>query len=293
MFIGWGYTVNDLTGQEIDGYQLEERLGQRAHSTVYRARKLSNNRLVIFKILTADAQNPEFMGRFMREMNLMEEFDHPNIAPILAWGIAVGDLPYLIRDFIPGQSLREIIDSRRLSPQAVGKYLKPITSALGYIHDKDITHRDVTPNNLIVAEDEQVYLTDFGFGKHIGADTSFTGSNVVVGTPEYASPEAVDRQPLDQRSDLYNLAVVTYEMLLGRLPFQNKQSTIMIALAHAKQPPPEPRSIHPDFPLPLQAFLLKGLAKNPDDRYQWARDYLAGYEAALAELSEDERQRTY
>jgi serine/threonine-protein kinase len=285
--------MNDLTGQEIDGYQLEVRLGQRGNSMVYRARKLSNNRLVIFKILAVDAQKPEFMGRFMREMSLMEELDHPNIVPILAWGIAVGDLPYLIRDFIPGHSLREIINSRPISPQEAGEYLKPITDALGYIHDKGITHRDVTPNNLIVGEDRQVYLTDFAFGKHIGADTSFTGSNIVVGTPEYVSPEAVDRQPLDQRSDLYNLAVVTYEMLLGRLPFHNKASVILLALAHAKEPPPEPRSINPDFPLPLQAFLLKGLAKNPDDRYQWARDYLAGYQAALAELSEDERRRTY
>jgi serine/threonine-protein kinase len=182
---------------------------------------------------------------------------------------------------------------RTFNPLTAWQIIRPITDALGYGHDYQVLHRDLKSGNILIEPSGQgnhPYLTDFGLGKRLGFDATLTAMGVAVGTPEYMAPEVAMGAQADHRSDLYSFGVLMYEMLLGQLPFQEKNQQ-MTALAHVDKPVPTPRSLHPLFPPSLEAVLMQTLCKNPDDRFQSAEELRQAYYEAVKTLPEG-AQRT-
>lgn len=287
----------NLEGLEVAGYVLREQLSQGKLADIYRAQD-ERGREYAFKIMRqSEGDNTEFVQRFMREMRILEELQDPHIVPIDEWGITEDERVYLIMPYIGGlETVGQLLQSRHFSPLAAWRIIQPICETLTHIHSENILHRDIQPSNIFVratAQGLKVYLGGFGFSKQIGVDPSMTKMGSHVGTAGYISPEAVRGEPIDHRADLYSLAVVIYEMLLGFHPIQSGTTDLSRIVAHASQPPIAPRDVHPDFPLPLQDFLLRGLAKQPAERYQSAEEMADVYEAALGALSEAELHQEY
>jgi serine/threonine-protein kinase len=216
---------------------------------------------------------------------------------LLDYGESEG-LRYFVMPLINGFSLSDLMIKRALTPMAVRNLIAPVCEALTFAHGRGIVHRDIKPGNVMIEPHEggstQVYLMDFGLGKRIGSEVSInpTASNMTLGTPHYMAPEQVLGGPIDHRADLYSLAVMMYQMLLGRLPFVHENVQI-VALRHVEAAPPPPRSLNPKFPKPIQSVLLRGLAKNPDERYRSATEFHHAYYDALKGLSEAERKAVY
>lgn len=291
--------MSNLVGTEIEDYVIEELLDDGGTGIVYRAKKPRSGKSVTIKIVAADKVGDQHvLERYMREMRLMEEVSHPNIKRIINWGITADERPYIISDYIEGSTLSAQLKKTPFSPLTAWYILKPLTDVLQYLHEQDIIHRNLKPRKILLEDGTgKIYLNDFGTSKQVGVDQtlfSSLASLAPVSSPEYMAPEMVHSKAIiDGRADLYSLAVVTYEMLLGRLPFLLSKSYIQVALDHTKTPPPPPRSLNPEFPEGLEAVILKGLAKKPDDRYPTAFEYAEAYYAALTALSETEQNAIY
>jgi serine/threonine protein kinase len=286
-----------LEGQTLNGYKLEKLIGGGAMGAIFRA---SNPRFPIplaVKVLSLYEDDEDSQAhRFQREARLLKALNHTNIVPIIDYGEA-NELRYFVMPLINGPTLEALMPRREFSPQAARLVLTPLTSALGYAHEKGIIHRDIKPGNIMLESREggapHVYLMDFGLGKRLLGDQSLqTESNITLGTPQYMAPEQVLGTKVDQRTDLYSLVVVLYQLLLGKLPFEHVNPQI-IALRHVETPPPAPRTLNPKFPKGLQNVLLRALAKNPDERYQSAGDLNDAFTEALRGMSEAERKAIY
>jgi serine/threonine-protein kinase len=290
--------VDDVIGREIEGYIVEDLLDDGGTGVVYRGKKPRGLKTVIIKLgPRAQAENEQMLERYMREMRLMDEISHPNILPIMNWGITEDERPYIIREFIEGQTLHGRLKAAPMTPQEAWAVLQPLSDVLSYLHKQDILHRNIKPKKILLADDGHLYLNDFGFGKQLGVDHTVginPGTISPVQDPEYMAPEFVTHSnSVDPRSDLYSLGITLYEMLLGRVPFPGGRSAMQIVMEQAGTPPPEPRQLNPDFPLALQFVLLKALEKQQADRYQSAEEMAKAYKNALRMLPEGHAERDY
>ncbi len=276
-----------MTQQSLGGYVLRQRLGAGAMGAVYAATPENDPwRQVALKVLHPEiAAREALRARFEREMRLLAALDHPAIIPLLDFGEADGRL-FLVMPFIDGETLGRVMRRRAFSLNAAWNVLRPAMDALAYGHEQGIVHRDVKPDNLLLAEGDdglRIYLMDYGLGKQPGADYTLTETGISLGTPQYISPEAALGQHPDARADLYSLAVTTYEVMLGRLPFDYGDAS-RDALAHVDEAPPHPASLHPDFPDTVAEVLLHGLAKAPADRPASVAAFGSALYRALREL---------
>jgi serine/threonine-protein kinase len=234
-------------------------------------------------------------ARFFREIALLQAVQHQNIVPILDFGHQ-GDKLYLVMPLFEDQTLNDLLGKKQFSPLDAWGFIEPICNALTEGHRQGIIHRDLKPENVLVEDKGQgVYhyvLLDFGLAKRPGIDMDITLPGTKLGTPEYIAPENVLDEGIDVRSDIYSLAVMVYELLLGILPFEMDRPT-MVAMAHAKMPPPIPTSMKADFPLELEAFLLKNLAKDKAKRHQSMTEFAQAYHQTVMSLTETQQKSCY
>lgn len=236
---------------------------------VYLGRQAALGRLVAIKqILGAWDGDPEMLARFQREARALARLNHPNIVGIFDMAGSGSDL-FMVMEFVNGPTLRQLIDRSGLTrPQAL-KVIGDVAAGLEYAGKQGVIHRDLKPGNVFVTVNGLAKLGDFGLARMLSDQAAFqTQVGTVLGTPAYMSPEqARGVHDLDARTDVYSLAVMSYELLLKRLPFPSIPGNPMASLeAHISTPPPPPTSLDPGFPRKVEEVLLQGLAKEPRQR---------------------------
>jgi serine/threonine-protein kinase len=262
---------DQIIGELFDGrYQIIRKLGAGGMADVYLAEDQELGRRVAIKILNdRHANDEQFVERFRREAKNAAALSHPNIVSIYDRGEAEGTY-YIAMEYLDGRSLKELILSRGDAPIAVVvEYARQILAALRFAHRHGIVHRDIKPHNVLVDGEGRVKVTDFGIARAGASQMTEAGS--IVGTAQYLSPEQARGADVDQRSDLYSLGVVMYEMLTGTVPFGG-DTPVEIAMKHLSQTPALPSTKRADVPRELDMVVTRSLAKNPDDRYQNAEE---------------------
>jgi serine/threonine-protein kinase len=260
-----------LIGTLFDGrYQVVRKLGAGGMANVYLAEDQELGRRVAIKILNdRHANDEQFVERFRREAKNAAALSHPNIVSIYDRGEAEGTY-YIAMEYLDGRSLKELIISRGPAPLNVAiEYVRQILSALRFAHRHGIVHRDIKPHNVLVDAEGRVKVTDFGIAR--AGTSQMTEAGSIVGTAQYLSPEQARGTGVDQRSDLYSLGIVLYELVTGTLPF-NGDTPVEIAMKHLSQTPELPSSIRPELPRELDLVVTRALAKDPDERYQSAEE---------------------
>ena len=269
-----------LIGTLFDGrYQVVRKLGAGGMANVYLAEDQELGRPVAIKILNdRHAGDEQFVERFRREAKNAAALSHPNIVSIYDRGEAEGTY-YIAMEYLDGRSLKELIVQRGPAPITVSvEYARQILSALRFAHRHGIVHRDIKPHNVLVDAEGRVKVTDFGIAR--AGVSQMTEAGSIVGTAQYLSPEQARGTDVDQRSDLYSLGIVLYELLTGTLPF-NGDTPVEIAMKHLSTIPEAPSAKRPDVPRDLDLIVTRALAKDPDDRYQSAEEMNADLERFL------------
>lgn len=284
-----------LIGQTIDGFTIGAPIATGGMGRIYQVRRAHDRQHYAIKILLPEfAQDESFRTRFWREAELMVALRHPHIVPVLTFGEWESYL-YIVMKLVRGPSLERILHHRTFNPLTAWQIVRPVTAALGFGHEHHVLHRDLKTANILIEPSGQgnhVYLTDFGLGKRPGTDKTLTAMGISVGTPEYMAPEVAMGKPADQRADIYSMGIMIYELLLGRIPFEDK-SPQMLALAHVDKPVPRPRVVAPGFPREMESVLLRVLAKEPDDRFVSAQDLQEAYYDAVRSMSNTARRTCY
>lgn len=271
-----------LIGKRISGrYKLLEMIGGGGMSNVYLAHDMILDRDVAIKVLRYDFNNEEELRRrFQREALSATSLTHPNIVSIYDVG-EDDDIHYIVMEYVKGETLKQYIQSNApISPLKSVTIMKQLTSAIANAHNNHIIHRDIKPQNILLDEEGKVKITDFGIAMALSA-TSYTQTNSVLGTVHYLSPEQARGGTATNRTDVYALGIVLFELLTGQLPFSG-ESAISIALKHLQTETPSIRAIIPSIPQSLENVVLKATAKNPDDRYQSAEEMEADLATALS-----------
>jgi tRNA A-37 threonylcarbamoyl transferase component Bud32 len=274
-------TLDRLKASLADRYRIERELGQGGMATVYLAEDLRHSRKVAIKVLREDLAASLGSGRFLREIQIAAQLQHPNILPLLDSGESDGFL-YYVMPFVPGQSLRErLAREGELPVHEAVRLLVEVTDALAHSHQMGVVHRDIKPDNVMMSG-RHALVTDFGVAKAISEATgrnTITTLGVAVGTPAYMSPEQASADPhIDHRSDIYAVGVMAYEMLTGRPPFVGATPQQVLA-AHVTEAPDSVSKRRPAIPQALEQIVMRCLAKRPADRYQTAEELLHLLEA--------------
>ncbi len=276
-----------MIGETLGRYQIIEHLGHGGMAEVYKAYQPNLDRYVAVKVLHPFLATEEnFLTRFEREAKAVAALRHPNIIQVYDFEYdAERRCYYMVMEFIDGPSLKvrlQELEARgeRMPLEEAVRIVVAVGEALDYAHRRGMVHRDVKPANIMFTSDNQVILTDFGIAKIVNV-TGLTASGAMVGTPAYISPEQGMGEAGDERSDIYSLGVVFYQLLTGKLPF-DADTPMGIVLKHINEPLPSPRSLRPDLPPGLEQVLLRALAKDPDRRYQTAAHFVADLRRVLA-----------
>jgi ABC-type sugar transport system substrate-binding protein/tRNA A-37 threonylcarbamoyl transferase component Bud32 len=262
-----------LIGKNIGGFLIEERLGQGAMATVYKAFESSISRYVAMKIIKLDeSQQEEFKQRFAREAEVIAKLEHIHILPIYAYGLN-DELAYLAMRWLKGGSLNDMLKRGSIPLERTANIFQQVAEGLAFAHSKGIIHRDLKPSNIMMDDAGNAYLTDFGLAKLTESSGEITRSGTIVGTPAYMSPEQLRGEPLDHRSDIYSLGVILYNMVAGRLPFDTTTSDLVsIIYQHLEKPPTPPREFNPNTPVAVEEVILKALQKDRKDRFNTATE---------------------
>ncbi|MFC6704733.1 Stk1 family PASTA domain-containing Ser/Thr kinase [Flexivirga alba] len=270
-------------------YEIGELIGRGGMAEVHLGHDTRLGRTVAIKILRADlARDSTFLTRFRREAHSAAGLSHHSIVAVYdsgedtftETGGATIDVPYIVMEYVDGQTLREILNEEdKLSSDEAARITMGILSALEYSHDKGIVHRDIKPANVMLTKGGSVKVMDFGIARAL-ADTgaTMTSAQAVVGTARYLSPEQAQGETVDARSDLYSAGCVLFELLTGRTPFVGEP--VALVYQHITDPPKPPSAYEPSVPKAMNAVTLHSLAKARDDRYQTAADFRADLQAA-------------
>ncbi|HKQ41282.1 MAG TPA: Stk1 family PASTA domain-containing Ser/Thr kinase [Pseudonocardia sp.] len=282
-------------------YELGEVLGFGGMSEVHRGLDTRLGRDVAVKVLRADlARDPQFQMRFRREAQNAAALNHPAIVAVYDTGDVQSDfgpLPYIVMEYVDGQTLREIVKTTGpMSQQQVLDVMADVCAALDFSHRHQIIHRDVKPANIMINRAGAVKVMDFGIARALGEGQNVTQTAAVIGTAQYLSPEQARGEAVDARSDVYAAGCVLYELLTGEPPFTG-DSPVAVAYQHVREDPKSPSEVNSAVPPALDAIVLKALSKNPANRYQSAAEMrsdlvrVRGGQAPLAPsvLSADER----
>lgn len=282
--------MSDLIGQQIGRYEVLRQIGSGGMSTVYKATDTEMNRLVAIKLMASFLTKEEkFLTRFEREVELLTQFDHPNIVKVLDFGEYLGS-PYIVMPFMSMGTLQDRLRGAPMKATEVAKMMSEMSSALQYAHDKGIVHRDIKPSNILIDEKGNAMLSDFGFARWREASLSLTGS-ALVGTPSYMSPEQCLGEQVTPYSDQYSLGVVLYRVATGQLPFDG-ETPLAIALKQINEALPPPRSVNPKLPIEIANVLEKVLQKNPRERYASVAAFNGAFQNALETVRRSSDQPT-
>jgi beta-lactam-binding protein with PASTA domain len=257
-------------GELIGGrYELGRQLGAGGMARVYLGHDRLLDREVAVKVLSEPyASDPQFVERFRREASAAAGLNHPNIVAVYDRGEADGSY-YIVMEYLSGPDLKQVIRRRApLPPVQAIDFAQQILAALGAAHRRDVVHRDVKPQNVLVAEDGHLKVTDFGIAR-AGAQTDMTEAGSVIGTAQYLSPEQARGDEVTAASDCYAVGIVLYEMLTGAVPFDGDRP-VAVAMKQISDEPVPPRQVEPGVPPELEAVVMRALAKRPSERYRTA-----------------------
>src|SRR5215204_4784318 len=262
-------------GQMLGSYRIINQIGQGGMATVYKAYQASMDRNVAVKVLPGQlAESAEFMQRFQQEARIIARLEHPHILPVFDYGENDG-IPYFVMRYLEAGSLKDKMALGPLTLAEIDRVFTQLADALGYAHARGIVHRDLKPANALVDSDGNLFLTDFGIAKLLeSASPRLTQTDAIMGTPAYISPEQAQAQKVDQRSDIYSLGIILYEMVTGQVPF-TADTPLAIILKHISDPMPLPSLLKPDIPPSIERVILKALAKEPGDRFATAAEFLS------------------
>ena len=236
-----------------DRYEIQELIGTGGMSDVYRARCNKLNRVVAVKVLKQEfSENREFVAKFRREAEAAANLMHPNIVTVYDVGEDNG-ISYIVMELVDGYTLKEYIEKKsRLAINECISIAIPIASGIEAAHNKNIIHRDIKPQNVIISKDGKVKVTDFGIAK---TTTSNTISSNVMGSVHYTSPEQARGGFSDEKSDIYSLGITLFEMVTGRVPF-NGETTVAIAIKHIQETMPSPREYVAEIPISVEQIVF-------------------------------------
>lgn len=257
-----------MTPTKIGRYEIRAELGRGGMATVYRAYDPSFDREVAIKVLPRELQHdPQFHERFKREIKTIASLEHPAIVPVYDVGEEDG-VPYFVMRYMTGGSLTNWIEKGKFSLQDAARIIERVASALAYAHKNGIVHRDLKPDNILFDNTGDPFISDFGVAKFTEAPTNLTGSGI-IGTPAYMSPEQAQGEAVDNRSDIYGLGVIIFQMLSGKQPY-NATTPMGVAVKHITEPVPEILKANPNLPEATDTIIKTAMAKNKDNRYPTA-----------------------
>ncbi len=259
-------------------YRVVRKLGGGGMADVYLCEDLTLGRHVAVKVLLQRYLNdPTFVERFRREAKAAAGLNQQNLVAIYDWGELDGTY-YIVMEYVEGETLKDLIRRRdRLSGNESVAVTLQLLAAVDFAHRSGIVHRDIKPQNVMLDRDGTVKVMDFGIAR--AGDSGMTEAGSILGTAQYLAPEQAKGQPVDERSDLYSVGVVLYEMLTGTVPFKG-DSAVTVALKHVNEVPREPSELVPGMPYALNQIVLKAMAKDPADRYQSAAAFARDLRAA-------------
>ena len=261
-----------VKGQLVDDrYEILKTIGEGGMANVYLAFDNILKRQVAIKVLRGDlATDEKFVRRFQREALSASSLSHHNIVQIYGVGEDDGDY-YIVMEYVPGKNLKQLLKKReKLTVHEVVDIMLQITSAMGAAHDNLIIHRDLKPQNILIKDDGEIKITDFGIAMALNA-TQLTQTNSAMGSVHYFPPEQANGKGATLKSDVYSLGIMMYELLTGVLPFRG-DNAVEIALKHLKEPFPNIRDEYPEIPQSIENILKTATAKNPKNRYANANE---------------------
>jgi WD40 repeat protein len=269
--------MDNLSGTTIKGYELRERIGVGGFGAVYRAYQPVIDREVAVKVILPEhANQPEFIRNFESEAQLVARLEHPHIVPLFDYW-REPDGAFLVMRYVRRGSLRTVLDGQQFELETVATILDQITAALAVAHRAGVVHRDLKPDNILMDDDDNAYLTDFGISRVVGHEST---TDSVSGSLRYISPEQLKSQPPAPPGDIYSLGVMLFEMLTGQYPFAEASPSQLI-LKHLNDPLPDVRELRPDLPAAISAVVQKATAKDVGQRYTDARQIAADFRQAL------------
>ncbi|MDP3507016.1 MAG: serine/threonine-protein kinase [Candidatus Melainabacteria bacterium] len=280
---------SDLIGKTIDKkYLVQSVLGEGGMAVVYRAHHVQMERTVVIKVMQGWLlSNRNSVERFERECKLTAKLNHPNIVSVYDVGLINGKEPYLVMEYIKGESLADKINNSGALPFATtANIIIQICRGLQEAHSSGIIHRDLKPDNVLLQHKSDrpdwVKIVDFGISNFVHGSKKLTKTGRMVGTPEYIAPEQLKDRPIDMRTDLYGIGIMMFEMLTGRVPFDG-ESAESILMKHLLEDPPTMAEVRPELGENnlFQPIVDKLLKKNPDERYQTATELRLDVEHAL------------
>jgi len=262
----------------IGKYRVKGELGRGGMGTVFLAEQPGLGREVAIKqLIPSAAADPVALKRFLQEAQVMARTSHPNLVQVHDLEL-MGEENYIVLEFVRGTSLRDRIVRGLMPPPQVFAVMHGILQALDYAHKHGIVHRDMKPENVLIADEGMVKVADFGIARltdDSGAGSTATKTGTTVGTPQYMSPEQVASSKVDGRSDLYSAGIVFYELVVGQPPFTSSDADgpFTLMAKHVQAPPKPPSVYRPGLDPELESVILKSLAKRPDDRYQTGQEF--------------------
>jgi len=276
-----------------DRYELEELVGTGGMSSVYRALDTLLERNVALKILHPHyGDDDEYVERFRREARAVAQLSHPNIVTVIDRGEDDGQ-QYIVFEYVDGDSLKQLVDrDGPLPARRAAELALQIADALAFAHHSGLVHRDVKPQNVLVTEDGEAKVTDFGIARSLDVEHGVTQTGTVLGTSNYLSPEQARGQTVTPATDVYSLGVVLYELLTGEVPFPG-ENFVAVAMKHINEPPPSLLQRRPDLPMRLVSTVERALAKDPANRFASMDAFASELRACLAELGSPDNDATF
>jgi len=273
-------------GDRFGRYTLDQLLGQGGFAWVYAATRNDDKSFAVKVLKPRYATDKAFESRFRQEAAFAAGLLHPNIIHIEEVANPADETtrPFFAMDLYPDSLSERLARETPLTEAEVVAIAKGVTSALAFAHEKDLVHRDIKPDNILLAADERPVLTDFGIARAVSGYMAATGFSMALGTPAYLSPEQAQGRALDGRSDLYSLGITLYRAVTGDVPFKSRD-WFELARMHVEDRPEPPRNRRPELSKRFERIILRLLGKHPDDRYPSAAALLAD----LADLSEQSR----
>jgi serine/threonine protein kinase/formylglycine-generating enzyme required for sulfatase activity/energy-coupling factor transporter ATP-binding protein EcfA2 len=272
--------MNNLSNQTLRGYEIREQIGAGGFGSVYRAyQPLLKREVAIKVILPQYANQPDFIRRFEVEAELVARLEHPHIVPLFDYW-REPDRAYLVMRWLRGGSLSDALQNEPFDLATTARLLDQMTGALSLAHRNGVVHRDIKPGNIVLDDEGNAYLTDFGIAKDRKLPGNNTQHNAIVGSLDYISPEQARSEPVTPRTDIYSLGVTLYEMITGHHPFENS-SSIERLYKHIAEPLPEIDNIERRLQAAVNRVIQKATAKNPEQRYPDAQALAADFREAI------------
>ena len=274
-------TSSQMIGTVLSGrYKLEAKLGSGGMSTVYLARDTTLDRQVAVKVLHREmSEQADQLERFRQEARAVAKLSHPNVVAVIDAG-EDGGHPYIVFEYVEGETLKQRINRvGALDAQDALAYAIEVARGLTVAHNRKMVHRDIKPQNVLIDAEGRAKLTDFGISRQLEQD-GMTATGRVLGTTDYVAPEQAMGHPVDQRSDIYSLGVVLYEMLTGQVPFQ-ADSQVGVAMKHVNEELPDVQQRRPELSAAAAMVVERATAKDPAERYQKVSELIDDLATAL------------